>query len=229
MKRMNCKRLGFALMLTIGIVAASASRPAVASQQADVQVPSSPLKFGVFVAQFDPGGTFKLEGDRWPTLAGSWKIKGGEIELSTSGGPKGCDVPARYRIQSDGSHVSFDLVSDDCMPRRMIFDRSTWSPASEAKTKTPRNIVRTAGARTSVRPAPNASKGNWPSFRGQQASGIAERQNLPDHWNGKTGENILWRTPIPGLAHSSPVVWGQRIFVTSAVSSDAKATFRPGL
>jgi outer membrane protein assembly factor BamB len=58
---------------------------------------------------------------------------------------------------------------------------------------------------------------------------VAERQNLPDRWDGKTGENVLWRTPIPGLAHSSPVVWGGRVFVTSAVSSDPKATFRPGL
>src|SRR6202022_1037467 len=74
-----------------------------------------------------------------------------------------------------------------------------------------------------------AGKGNWPSFRGTQASGIAEGQNLPNSWNGKTGENILWRTPIPGLAHSSPVVWGNRIFVTSAISSDPKASFRPGL
>ena len=74
-----------------------------------------------------------------------------------------------------------------------------------------------------------ASAQNWPSFRGPQASGIAEKQNLPDRWDASTGENILWRTPIPGLAHSSPVVWGNQIFVTSAVSSDPKATFRPGL
>ena len=86
-----------------------------------------------------------------------------------------------------------------------------------------------AGARPPARPDPNTQSGSWPSFRGPQASGVAERQNLPDRWDGKTGENILWRTPIPGLAHSSPVVWGERIFVTSAVSSDPKATFRPGL
>ena len=56
-----------------------------------------------------------------------------------------------------------------------------------------------------------------------------EDQNLPGKWDGKTGENILWRTPIPGLAHSSPIVWGEQIFVTSAVSSDPNATFKPGL
>ncbi len=70
---------------------------------------------------------------------------------------------------------------------------------------------------------------NWPSFRGPGASGVADGQNLPDSWSGESGDNILWRTPIPGLAHSSPVVWGDRVFVTSAISGMAGASFRPGL
>ena len=74
-----------------------------------------------------------------------------------------------------------------------------------------------------------ATAGNWPSFRGTEAAGVADGQNLPDTWNVQTGKNILWRTPIPGLAHSSPIVWGDRLFVTSAVSSKSGATFRAGL
>ena len=70
---------------------------------------------------------------------------------------------------------------------------------------------------------------NWPSFRGPRASGIAEGQNLPEHWNGTTGENIKWKIRIPGLAHSSPIVWGDRLYVTSAISSQADATFKHGL
>jgi outer membrane protein assembly factor BamB len=93
----------------------------------------------------------------------------------------------------------------------------------------PRKITLTSSARPSAHAKGVTSKGNWPSFRGPNASGIAEGQNLPDQWNAKTGQNILWRTPIPGLAHSSPVVWENRIFVTTAVSSDPKASFRPGL
>ncbi|HYE63952.1 MAG TPA: PQQ-binding-like beta-propeller repeat protein [Pyrinomonadaceae bacterium] len=229
MKRMDCKRLGVALVLATVIVAPNAFRPAGAIQQTDAQIPPSLLKFGVFVARFDSGGTFTLEGDRWPSLRGNWKSRNGEIELSSSGGPEGCDGPGRYRFLVDGGRVRFDLISDDCRPRRMILDRSTWSPDGEVKTKTPRRIVRTAGAAAPALTEPNTSKGSWPSFRGPQASGIAEGQNLPDRWDGKTGENILWRTPIPGLAHSSPIVWGNRIFVTSAVSSEPNATFRPGL
>jgi outer membrane protein assembly factor BamB len=125
--------------------------------------------------------------------------------------------------------LSFSLVSDDCVPRRMILDRSTWVPVTTKKSIPERRITRTAGARPPSRSNPENDAGSWPSFRGTNAAGFSEKQNLPEKWNGKTGENILWRTPIPGLAHSSPVVWGNRIFVTSAVSSKANATFRPGL
>ena len=190
-------------------------------------IPSHPLSFGVFVARFDPAGTFTLEGDRWPKLNGSWKAQGDEVELAMSGGPGGCDGSGKYRFNIDGHRVTFDLVADECVPRRMIIDRSSWLPAGETVTRAPRKITLTSHARPSSRSA--SAKGSWPSFRGPHASGIAEGQNLPDQWNGKTGQNILWHTPIPGLAHSSPIVWGNRVFVTSAISSDPKASFRPGL
>ena len=70
---------------------------------------------------------------------------------------------------------------------------------------------------------------NWPSFRGPAASGVASGQDLPDAWNGESGDHVAWRTPISGLAHSSPIVWGDRVFVTTAVSSRGDATFKPGL
>jgi outer membrane protein assembly factor BamB len=232
MKRIDFIKLKLALLLASGIVAigvAGLLSPEASAQQATAPIPSYPLKFGAFVVRFDPGGTYTLQGQGWPALSGNWKSSGAEIELSMSGGPGGCDGPGRYQFRVEGKRLSFDLVSDDCTPRRMIVDRSTWMPAEETRTIPKRNIARTAGGRAPSRPKPDSGKGSWPSFRGPQASGIAEGQSLPDRWNAQSGENILWRTPIPGLAHSSPVVWGNRIFVTSAVSSDPKATFRPGL
>jgi outer membrane protein assembly factor BamB len=215
-------KLGLVLMLACAGFSANAQQPTT-------QLPSTPLKFGAFVARFDPGGTFTLQGQGWPALNGNWKSTGGEIELTMSGGPGGCDVSGRYQFRIDGTRISFSVVSDTCTVRRMIVDRSSWIPATEVVTQPPRNIVRTAGERASSFPKAGNGNGSWPSFRGPEASGIADLQNLPDRWNGKTGENILWRTPIPGLAHSSPIVWGHRIFVTSAVSSEANASFRPGL
>ena len=198
-------------------------------KKAVADLPSTPMKFGVFTARFNPGGTFSLSGDRWPKLDGTWKKTDAEIELTTSGGPGGCDKPGRYRVETGPKNMSFALVADDCMPRRMIMDRSSWIPSTETVAVPKREIKHTAGERFSTRLKPAPAKGSWPSFRGPHASGVAEGQNLPDQWNGKSGENILWHAVIPGLAHSSPVVWGNRVFVTSAVSSDPKATFRPGL
>lgn len=66
---------------------------------------------------------------------------------------------------------------------------------------------------------------HWPSFRGPNASGIAEGTNPPITWDAEKGQNVLWKTTIPGLSHSSPIVWGNQIFVITAISSDAKASF----
>lgn len=204
------------------------ARKYIETHRPKASLPAHPLTFGVFTARFDPAGTFSLEGSGWPKVAGTWKNLGSEVELLMSDGPGGCTGPGKYRYDTDGKRLSFNLVSDDCRPRQMILNRSTWLPAGEVVELPPREIVNVAYARPPARPI-SAGKGSWPSFRGSNASGVADGQNLPDQWNGKTGQNILWRTPIPGLAHSSPVVWGNRIFVTTAVSTDPKASFRPGL
>ncbi len=70
---------------------------------------------------------------------------------------------------------------------------------------------------------------DWPQFRGPQASGVAYGATLPTTWNGETGEGIAWRTAIPGLAHSSPIIHGDRIFLTSARRADGEASLQVGL
>jgi len=57
---------------------------------------------------------------------------------------------------------------------------------------------------------------DWPQFRGPQASGVDASKPLPTEWNVETGKNIRWQTPLPGLAHASPIVYGDRIYVTTA-------------
>lgn len=59
---------------------------------------------------------------------------------------------------------------------------------------------------------------NWPQFRGPNGTGIGDGQQPPITWNVKTGENVRWKTPIAGLGHSCPAVWGKRIFITTAIS-----------
>jgi outer membrane protein assembly factor BamB len=72
------------------------------------------------------------------------------------------------------------------------------------------------------------SQSDWPQFRGANAAGLA-RGEPPTTWNVETGENILWKTPIPGLGHSSPVIWGNRLFITTAVNERKAASLKVGL
>ena len=92
-----------------------------------------------------------------------------------------------------------------------------------------RRLVHDGPSTAPALPAPSPAVGSWPSFRGPGASGISDGQNLPDSWNGSSGDGVLWRVAVPGLAHASPVVWGHRVFLTTAVSARGNATFKPGL
>lgn len=80
-----------------------------------------------------------------------------------------------------------------------------------------------------ITPAVDAGDVNWPSFRGPNASGVADGSATPATWNVEASVNVRWKTPIPGLAHSSPIVWGDRVIVTTAVSDDPNPYLRIGL
>jgi outer membrane protein assembly factor BamB len=64
--------------------------------------------------------------------------------------------------------------------------------------------------------SPDISK-QWPQFRGPGSAGVADDPTLPDRWS--TTENVAWKSAIPGVGWSSPIIWGDRIFVTSVISS----------
>ncbi len=70
---------------------------------------------------------------------------------------------------------------------------------------------------------------NWPAFRGANASGVAEGAKPPLSWSVKDGKNVLWKAPIPGFSHASPVVWGDAVFVASAVHASGEPPLRTGL
>jgi outer membrane protein assembly factor BamB len=67
---------------------------------------------------------------------------------------------------------------------------------------------------------------HWPSFRGDNATGVAASGRPPVEWDIPTSRNVRWRVPIPGLAHSSPIVWGSRVYLTTAVPLKPVDEFR---
>ena len=80
---------------------------------------------------------------------------------------------------------------------------------------------------TAELPGAPAGGANWPQFRGSAGQGIAANENLPEHWSAT--ENVAWKTEIPGHGWSSPIVWADRIFLTTAVSSGETEPPKKGL
>ena len=66
-----------------------------------------------------------------------------------------------------------------------------------------------------VNRAAAAAGSNWPQWRGPEGQGISPEKNLPTEWSST--KNIRWKTPIAGRGHSSPIVWGNRVFLTTAI------------
>jgi outer membrane protein assembly factor BamB len=70
---------------------------------------------------------------------------------------------------------------------------------------------------------------DWPQFRGIRASGIAEGHPTPTRWDVAAGRGVVWKTPVPGLGLSSPIVWGDLVCLTTSLSGKKDADLKVGL
>jgi outer membrane protein assembly factor BamB len=68
-----------------------------------------------------------------------------------------------------------------------------------------------------------AANDNWPQWRGPNGNGTSDSTNLPTVWNAQTGEGIAWKTELPSWSGSTPVVWGDSIFLTSPSKTEGNA------
>jgi len=103
------------------------------------------------------------------------------------------------------------------------------SPAPDPRALT--STSRATAGRSADDPAPRTTRtapSPWPQFRGANAAGFIDGQGIVSDWDATTGRNVKWKTKIPGLGVSSPIVWGDRVIVVSA-ASDEDTTFRTGL
>ena len=90
--------------------------------------------------------------------------------------------------------------------------------------------VLTVAADAVVQPADTAKAGvDWPSFRGIHGAGTAEGFTTATSWNVPEKKGVVWSVPVAGLGHSSPIIWGGRLCVTTAISGRTDAGLKPGL
>jgi outer membrane protein assembly factor BamB len=93
-------------------------------------------------------------------------------------------------------------------------------------------LAAAVAASTFVRPSAASAPRpgvDWPSFRGIRASGVGDGRATPTSWNVATGEGVRWKTSIPGLGHSSPIVWGDLVCVATATSEGGEESLKVGL
>src|SRR5664279_3992462 len=77
--------------------------------------------------------------------------------------------------------------------------------------------------------AQTAYSQQWPGFRGPWGCGFIENTKAPTTWNADSAKSIKWKTPIPGLGHSCPVIWNDYLFVTTAVNTTLNESLKVGL
>ncbi|HZV05204.1 MAG TPA: PQQ-binding-like beta-propeller repeat protein [Gemmataceae bacterium] len=128
--------------------------------------------------------------------------------------PLGLDFPTYVFERKDGGVQR--LIQKQFTAEVILF-RSETKPAPKLVTP-----PREDGKVHTAAPLP------WPSFRGLDGSGVADGQHPPLTWDVKKQTNVRWKTPIPGLGHSCPIVWGDRVFVTTAISGDPNPKLRIG-
>jgi outer membrane protein assembly factor BamB len=165
----------------------------------------------------------------WKALAGSYESEYGavlKVAVEDAGLVTGSGATrAAYRptgpgafvaLGAEGSSLTFERTGEKVarvLSKRFTAETVYYPQGAKPAPKEP-VAPKDAGAGKRVVPA------NWPQFRGPDATGVADGQDPPLVWDAKEGTNVLWKTPIPGLGHSCPVIWGDRVFLTTAVGGN---------
>jgi outer membrane protein assembly factor BamB len=110
-----------------------------------------------------------------------------------------------------------------------LLTRPDGSVATLARVVAPVSVPPPRSSASDLTTAPRGARRDWPAFRGVNAAGTADGQGAVANWNVASGQNVRWKTPIPGLGVSSPIVVGSRVFVTTAVPASGDTKIRTGL
>jgi outer membrane protein assembly factor BamB len=137
-----------------------------------------------------------------------------EVNATLTFNERGGVVESIGLVQGPANLTLARVTADAAAPPAAAAAAETTPPPSMLP---PGKIARATGPR------------NWPSFRGDGSAGNGDGQRAITDWDAATGKNIKWKTPIPGVATSSPIVWGNRVFTTTAVSSAGNNSMRTGL
>lgn len=181
----------------------------------------------------------EVDKQRWQSLAGKYDSDmGGNLELavetvglvikSAQGNTPLREIAKDHFVPIGSKTSSIVIERPDGKVTRIIQRRFTAESLFYPMKETAKVISGEPLKSNSSRAEGTATAIDWPQFRGPDATGVADGQHPPVTWNIETGENVKWKTPIPGLGHSCPVIAGGRIFLTTAVSGEPDPQLRIG-
>lgn len=161
--------------------------------------------------------TFLTHNELQDTL---YKAAQGDIVLTDTSTQK--PVEKQY-IQEENTLqiVEKEVVEPAKAKTEEIIEKKAVEAAPEVKVKSkPKEQAQTVGSRTPVKDDLEAEmRKQFPAFRGVGSNGVSEHRNLPLHWDGAANENICWKVEIPLHGFNSPIIWGDKLFVSGANST----------
>jgi outer membrane protein assembly factor BamB len=253
-RRRDAKAVRIALAAKQADAAALAAASAIAAQAGDAAI-AAMVKSASDATPAMPPKVISLTGELLRSYAGNYQnaatgaavtlsLEGERFMLTAAGQPPLTlkAIEDRRFIADEPSELSVRLGGRGGIIERLFIERGSsvvryeregfgdaTSAAPDPNGATRRGSAAEAAERTRVDPAtPRAAPINWPSFRGPNAAGVGDGQGLVSDWDVTTGKHIKWKTAIPGLGTSSPIVWGNRVIVVAAASDD-DTSFRTGL
>jgi outer membrane protein assembly factor BamB len=162
------------------------------------------------------GGEYEVEAKDGSLLIGRKGGSGVQVEPKNAATFLHFNLEFAFEQRENGPMVMVRRSGDSVLRfEKIAASENTSTPGSSG---TPEQTI----------PEDLAAMVNWPQFRGAGALGIAAGQP-PVRWDATKNENVRWKTPIPGLAHSCPIVWDDKIFVTTAVRLEGEAGVRTGV
>src|SRR3990170_7268322 len=156
--------------------------------------------------QFGAAPPGRPPGPLVPTSQTSFRMLGAPVTVAFSG--RGGTIE-RVELTQGTTTQSLVRVADNAAPA------AAPGPPAPSLSTAP---TAASPAPSPSAPAKRAAAMPWPAFRGANAAGNGDGQGAVSEWNVDTGKNVRWKTPIPGISNASPVVWGDKVFVVSAVS-----------
>ena len=184
-------------------------------------------------------GEKKFDPERLKAFAGKYKDKDLVVEVTVRGDkiavaigdaePIELTAVTERRFENEAGDLRFEISGRAGLVEWANLVRADGEVNFLSSATTPELETLKPAAEISLKRAPRGEAKPWRQFRGSGAAGIGDGQGATADWDVAAGRNIRFKTPIPGIATSSPIIDSGKIFVTTAVSSKGDTTFRTGL